>query len=102
MEKVLVEKRGQVAHVTINRPERLNACDAETYGKLASTWSALQEDDNIRVGVLTGAGERAFCAGSDIREVSFRQVGNVPDNGLFDVMQALRKPIIAACNGGWS
>ncbi len=67
MEKVLLEKRGQVAYVTINRPERLNACDSETYATLASTWEALQDDNNIRVSILTGTGERAFCAGSDIR-----------------------------------
>ena len=102
MEKVLLEKRGQIAYVTINRPERLNACDSETYATLASTWAALQDDDNIRVGILTGAGERAFCAGSDIREDIFAQ--GVPDKGLFSVMHAARKPIIAAinghCNGG--
>ena len=104
MEKVLLEKRGQVAYVTINRPERLNACDKETYGMLAATWAALQDDDKIRVGILTGAGERAFCAGSDIREDSFGQGDRVPDNELFPVMHAARKPIIAAinghCNGG--
>jgi enoyl-CoA hydratase/carnithine racemase len=104
MEKVLLEKRGQVAYVTINRPERLNACDKETYGALAATWAALQDDDNIRVGILTGAGERAFCAGSDIREDSFGQGDSVPDNALFPVMHAARKPMIAAinghCNGG--
>jgi len=99
MEKVLLEKRGQVAYVTINRPERLNACDQETYGTLAATWAALQDDDKIRVGMLTGAGERAFCAGSDIREDSFGQGDRVPDNGLFPVMHAARKPIIAAING---
>ena len=104
VKKVLLEKRGQVAYVTINRPERLNACDSETYGTLAATWAALQDDDNIRVGVLTGAGERAFCAGSDIREDSFGRGDGPPDNGLFAVMHAVRKPIIAAinghCNGG--
>jgi len=104
MKKVLLEKRGQVAYVTINRPDRLNACDSETYRTLAATWAALQDDEIIRVAVLTGTGERAFCAGSDIREASFGQGGGPPDGGLFDVMHAARKPIIAAinghCNGG--
>ena len=63
MDKVLFEKRGPVAHVTINRPERLNACDYETYGLLNDAWLRVNEDPEIRVAVLTGAGERAFCTG---------------------------------------
>ncbi len=104
MQNVVFEKRGQVAYVTINRPERLNACDAETYAALADAWSRMRDDTDLRVGILTGAGERAFCAGSDIRSPSFGQKDRVPGNGLFAVMNAMTKPIIAAinghCNGG--
>jgi enoyl-CoA hydratase/carnithine racemase len=104
MQKVLFEKRDQLAYVTINRPERLNACDEETYAALADTWSQIRDDSGLRVGILTGAGERAFCAGSDIRGETFGQADRVPGNGLFAVMNAMNKPMIAAihghCNGG--
>lgn len=104
MQKVLFEKRGQVAYVTINRPERLNACDEETYNTLAATWRQVCADAELRVGILTGAGERAFCAGSDIRSASFGQAGRIPGGELFPAMNAMTKPIIAAihghCNGG--
>ena len=104
MQKVLFEKRGQVAYVTINRPERLNACDADTYAALAAAWTRYQSDDEMRVAILTGTGDRAFCAGSDIRAESFGRADLAPGNGLFPVMNALEKPVIAAinghCNGG--
>lgn len=104
MTNVLFEARGQIAHVTINRPERLNACDAETYAALAETWTKVGADPALRVGILTGTGERAFCAGSDIRAKSFGDKARIPGNGLFDVMNSMTKPVIAAinghCNGG--
>src|SRR5713226_2967795 len=81
--KVLFEKKGPIAYVTINRPERLNACDFETYGRLAQIWREFGEDPALRVAIFTGAGERAFCAGSDIKA-----------NYV-----ARPKPIIAAING---
>ena len=65
--KVLFEKKGAVAYVTINRPERLNACDFETYEMLAQIWREFRDDPALRIGILTGAGERAFCAGSDVK-----------------------------------
>ncbi len=104
MSKVLFEIREQIAYVTINRPERLNACDSETYATLAETWSLVQAEPALRVAILTGAGERAFCAGSDIREATFGDPDRIPGNGLFAAMRAMRKPVIAAinghCNGG--
>lgn len=104
MDKVLLEKRGEVAYVTINRPERMNACDGETYDTLADIWSQVRDDAELRVGILTGTGERAFCAGSDIRADSFGDADRIPGGALFPVMNAMNKPIIAAinghCNGG--
>jgi enoyl-CoA hydratase/carnithine racemase len=62
------------------------------------------DDAELRVGILTGAGERAFCAGSDIRAESFGKPGRIPGGELFPVMNAMTKPVIAAihghCNGG--
>ena len=60
--KVLFEKKNHIAYVTINRPERLNACDFEAYGRLADIWTEFRNDPDLRVAILTGAGERAFCA----------------------------------------
>ncbi len=97
--KVLFEKKGPIAYVTINRPERLNACDFETYRHLAEAWREFRNDPALRVGILTGIGERAFSAGSDIKADYVEQPGGEPPNDLFPVMLALEKPIIAAING---
>ena len=56
-----------VARVTINRPERLNAIDEAHQEELKRVWEAVEADRSVRVVVLTGAGERAFCAGDDMR-----------------------------------
>ena len=106
MEKVLFEKTGPLARVTINRPERMNACDFETYRLLGEAWREVNGDPEIRVAILTGAGERAFCAGSDVKSDyidsgSGRHAAERRDDGaerlpgLVDV----RKPVIAAING---
>lgn len=97
--KVIFEKKGHVAYVTINRPERLNACDHETYGRLAEIWREFRDDPALRVAILTGAGERAFCAGSDIKSNYVERPGIEPHEAPFEVMLDLYKPIIAAING---
>ncbi len=97
--KVVFERKGPIAYVTISRPERLNACDFETYSTLASIWQEFQNDSALRVAILTGAGERAFCAGSDIKSNYVESPGVEPHNLLFPVMYDLTKPIIAAING---
>jgi enoyl-CoA hydratase/carnithine racemase len=97
--KVLFEKKGTVAYVTINRPERLNACDFETYGRLAEIWNEFRHDASLRVAILTGAGERAFCAGSDVKANYVERPGEEPPNSPFPLMLDLYKPIIAAING---
>ncbi len=102
--KVLFEKKGPIAYVTINRPERLNACDFETYALLAQAWREFRDDKQLRVAILTGAGERAFCAGSDVKSNYVERAGQDPPDSPFPVMLELYKPIIAAinghCNGG--
>ncbi|MGE0825224.1 MAG: enoyl-CoA hydratase/isomerase family protein [Candidatus Binatia bacterium] len=99
MEKVLFEKKDRVAYVTINRPERLNACDFETYERLAEIWREFRDDSSLYVAILTGTGERAFCAGSDIKANYVEQPGEEPQNKLFPLLFDLSKPIIAAING---
>lgn len=97
--KVLFEKKGPIAYVTINRPERLNACDFEAYEMLANIWREFRDDPALRVGILTGAGERAFCAGSDIKANYVERPAEEPQNKLFPLLFDLYKPIIAAING---
>src|SRR5580704_14911402 len=97
--KVLFEKRNHIAYVTINRPERLNACDFETYARLADIWSEFRDDADLRVAILTGVGERAFCAGSDVKSNYVEARGADPTKSPFPIMLELSKPIIAAING---
>ncbi|MGD8321543.1 MAG: enoyl-CoA hydratase/isomerase family protein, partial [Gemmatimonadota bacterium] len=73
---VLVEKRDDgVAVVTLNRPDKLNALNAEVRGLLRETFDALADDDDVRVVVIHGAGEKAFVAGADITEFAARTPG---------------------------
>ena len=65
---ILLEKKGQVAYITMNYPERLNVIRYAEYQRLAEAVENCRQDDNIRVVILTGAGERAWTVGDDIRE----------------------------------
>lgn len=60
------ERRGAIALVTINRPEAMNALDLDHDRRLDQVWREFDEDDSLRVAVLTGAGDKAFCSGGDL------------------------------------
>jgi len=99
-----LERRGAVALVTINRPERMNALDAEHYRALSEAWIAIRDDRAIRAAIVTGAGDKAFCAGADLRNV----IPNPPPPGEMWLTQRelllnrgleVWKPVIAAVNG---
>jgi enoyl-CoA hydratase/carnithine racemase len=98
--EVLYERRGDAALLTINRPERRNALSIETCHQLREAWTRFEADTDALVAIVTGAGDRAFCAGYDIAE---KQHGNTV--GLADFAPRLEttsyvsKPIIAAVNG---
>ena len=66
--RVRYERDGHVARVTLNRPEVLNAMDLRTHEELARVWDRIEADQDVRVVVLAGAGERAFCVGQDLKE----------------------------------
>ena len=68
MESVIYEIKDRIAYVTINRPEAYNACDQPTYDRLAEVWTDFAHNDEAWVAILTGAGDKAFCAGSDIKQ----------------------------------
>lgn len=95
---------GGIATVTINRPERLNALDDGHYAELSRVWIEVRDNPAVRCVIVTGAGEKSFCAGADIKEVVGRKVD------LWEVWRAQQvpliqrgleiwKPVIAAVNG---
>lgn len=92
-----VEAREPVLLVTLNRPQKLNAYDGPGLKALGRVWYLLDEDPALRVGVLTGAGERAFCVGADIAAAAG---GGFDDPPYPEVAEGLaRKPVIAAIEG---
>lgn len=100
-DNIQIERDGFVGIITINRPEKLNSMTPEMAAALVGAVTGFNTDDSIRCVIITGAGERAFCAGSDIRTLddydtawNFR---NRPD--YCDAIRALLKPSIAAVNG---
>lgn len=100
-ENILFEISGHVARITLNRPAKLNAMTPEMADALLKAVAECNASETIRCVVLTGAGEKSFCAGSDIRELdgydtpwNFR---NRPD--YCDAIRKLLKPTIAAING---
>lgn len=99
--KVLVERDGPVTIVTVNRPDVRNACDRETVQTLHDVFHAFEQDDEQRVGVLTGAAGGGFCAGADLSEVAagvsneFCWAGK--DKGA--MRRRMNKPFIAAVEG---
>jgi enoyl-CoA hydratase/carnithine racemase len=100
---VVLEKRANgVAVVTINRPQVLNALDVPAKERLGSIWREISDDPGIRVAVLAGAGEKAFCAGSDIKEIN-RTGRMVTTETLLQAIPGvgtpLVKPVIAALHG---
>jgi enoyl-CoA hydratase len=103
-ENVLVEQDGAVLLVTINRPKVLNALDARTLDELDQVFGDAARRDEVRVVVLTGAGEKSFVAGADINELSVQTAVGGREHArrgqaLFNRIERLGKPVIAAVNG---
>jgi enoyl-CoA hydratase len=102
---ILVEKNNAFAKVTIDRPKKLNALNSETIHELSDAFEALENDEDVKVIVLTGSGEKAFVAGADISEFagfSVDEGGSLARKGqemLFNFIENLSKPVIAAVNG---
>ena len=101
---MLYSKRGAVAHIVLNRPRVMNAYNVQMRDELFFTLEAVRDDPDVRVAVISGAGERAFCAGADLTEfgtapsqVIARQVRWERD--IWGLFLALRKPLIAAMRG---
>ena len=103
-ETILVEQRGAVTLVTLNRPHALNALNATVLEELIAAFSAFEADSSQRCAVLTGAGEKAFAAGADIKEMADQDGASMYLADVFSrwtshLVKAVRKPWIAAVNG---
>lgn len=102
---VLYETGDGVAVVTINRPERMNAFRGRTVDELIVALRAAWADSSVAAVVLTGAGDRAFCAGGDMKEKAESGTYGSTESGIFDIerlhqlIRAIPKPVIAAVNG---
>ncbi len=105
-ENLLYETAAGVATITLNRPQALNALNRATVGELSGALKMAGDDPGVRVVILTGAGEKAFIGGADVKEMLDRvKAGSAAASpvtyrsGLIDPFLNLGKPIIAAVNG---
>ena len=102
-EHLRYERRGPVTVITINRPDRMNAIGPQTHRELVDAWDRFRADDDALVGVLTGAGEAAFCAGGDLKAAQAGElpIDASPEDGVLGPSRwtDIYKPTIAAVNG---
>jgi len=103
-ETLLYEQRGAIAVITMNRPEKLNACNTFMYKELTSLLSTIDQDREIRAIIMTGSGDRAFSAGADLDELDFANLRESSDYikidaTAFRAIENVRQPVIAAVNG---
>lgn len=103
-ENLLYEKRDRIGFITFNRPKVLNALNRKTMEELNQILIAAREDEDVRVLLLTGAGEKSFIAGADISELAVQTPVSGRDTALFGQsvlhrLETLGKPSIAAING---
>ncbi|PLC49356.1 enoyl-CoA hydratase [Pollutimonas subterranea] len=102
---LIFEVVDNVATITLNRPEAMNSIDPELRAELKSAWRRIHEDDSIRVAIITGAGQKAFCAGADLKKTmppkeTFAELtfGRAESDHLL-VGLTTDKPLICAVNG---
>ena len=103
-EHILTQQRGAVTLITLNRPQALNALNAAVLEELISAFAAFEADPGQGCAVLTGAGEKAFAAGADIKEMADKPAADFYAEDFFSrwtshLVKATRKPWIAAVNG---
>jgi len=100
-ETIIVEQRGRVGWITLNRPQALNALNAQVSEEVAAAASAFDADDSVGAIVVTGS-EKAFAAGADIKEMESKTAAEMLDTdhfGAWSAFAAVRTPVIAAVSG---
>jgi len=103
-ETIVYEKENNVAYITLNRPQALNVYNIQMRDELYQAWSAIKDDSGIKVAVLKGAGEKAFCAGADLGEFLTAPSPTVArqvrwERDIWGLFLNLPQPIIAALHG---
>ena len=101
---LIFEKRDNIAYITINRPEAMNAMDPETYSELSAAWIEVRDDPDIWCSIITGAGEKSFSAGADLKKTIPREpekweLWQTQNEQILNRGLEVWKPIIAAVNG---
>lgn len=102
---LVIEYAEDIGYITIDRPKKLNALNKETISELREAFQEMEGEDEVRVIIVTGSGEKAFVAGADIAEFSEfsvsqgKALARKGQNDLFDFIAQLSKPVIAAVNG---
>lgn len=104
METLLVENTNAIATITLNRPDKLNAINAQLLTELDEVIAALQRDASVRAVIITGAGQKAFAAGADIAELHEQNAHSgehfaLRGQRVFSAIEQMGKPVIAAVNG---
>jgi enoyl-CoA hydratase len=102
---IIIEEDGKIGKIIINRPKKLNALNKETIAELHDGFDELDQDEDIRVIIITGSGDKAFVAGADISEFADfdeaegAELSRKGQELLFDFVENLETPVIAAVNG---
>jgi enoyl-CoA hydratase len=102
-ETILLEKKGNIAVITVNRPDKLNSLSSKVHAEGVAALDELRHDAEARVVVITGAGQKSFIAGADISEfagqTAVSQRGTFQEKSLFNSLDNFPKPVIAMING---
>jgi len=101
---LIYEKKGKIAYITINRPEVMNAMDPETYHELSQAWIDVRDDPDVWCAIITGAGNKSFSAGADLRKTIPKEqekwhFWQTQEEQILNRGLEVWKPIIAAVNG---
>jgi len=103
-ETIIYETKGPVGKITMNRPNKLNACSVQMYKEIDMVLDSIERDKDIRAVIITGSGDKAFSAGADLEELEFKDLAESTDYIRIDArtfrhLENIPQPVIAAVNG---